>query len=107
MPACPAKVGRVVLMPRITDGVEEFGVGPCAADILGRAGAGSVDAFSMARRGIEGQPFFDTDHMGPVIPKIIKIGEGQILTSKVRKPDLGIVEVRGPPKPSSSWPGSP
>ena len=54
MPAGPAKVGAVVLVVRIADGLEEIGIGSGAADVLGRPGTGTFGAFRVAGQGIEG-----------------------------------------------------
>ena len=92
MPACPAKMRLVVVMVGVADGFEKISIGPGAADILRRSSAGSLQAFGMTGQGIEGQPFRDPDHVGPVVAEIVEIAEGQFLPCEIRQPDFGVVE---------------
>ena len=57
----------------VGDDIEEVGVAVDAADILGRSGAGAIDAVGSARLRVEGEEPLEFDDVLPVIAKVVDI----------------------------------
>src|SRR5215213_9557664 len=96
MAAGPAFGVAVLGIAGVGDDVEEVGVAVDAADILGRPGAGAVDAAGGARRRVEGEQPLELDDMLPVVAEVVDVQEAEALAAvEVEEADLALVEAAG------------
>ena len=67
-----------------------------AADILGRPGAGAVNATGGARRQVEGEQPLELDDMLPVVAEVVDVKEAEALAAvEVAQAHLALVEAAG------------
>src|ERR1700730_15115071 len=76
--------------------VEEVGVAVDAADILGRPGAGTVDAAGGARLRVEGEDSLEFDDVLPVVAEVVDIEKTEVVPAvEVEEAHGALIEVAG------------
>ena len=80
MAADPALGIPVLGIFGVGDDVEEVGVAVDAADVLGRSGAGAIDAAGGARFRIEGAEPLEFDGVLPVVAKVVDIEKTEVFS---------------------------
>ena len=94
--AGPALGVAVLGIVGVGDDVEELGVAMDAANILGRSGAGAVDAAGGARRRVEGKEAFELDDVFPVVAEIVDVKEAEAFTAvEIAQAHLALVKAAG------------
>ena len=94
--AGPAFGVAVLGIVGVGNDVEESGIAMDAADILGRPGAGAVNATGGARRQVEGEQPLELDDMLPVVAEVVDVKEAEALAAvEVAQAHLALVEAAG------------
>src|SRR5271156_4206870 len=84
---------RVLGIFGVGDDFEKLGIAVDAANILGRSGAGAVDAAGGARLRVEGEELLEFDDVLPVVAEVVDVKKTEVFVAiEVKEADGALIE---------------